>query len=270
MTEEREQEYGRVADSNQVGMTVILFIINWWKHLLIICIAAAVFSAIASYLIKPQYKSTASVFAVKSFSTSKYLTEGPQSIKEDYMDIGDEDDIEKLHLRLKQKGVKVISEVDEDKERKTRTVNGSCIFLNRKGEFSTFGCVLHHLAEREGSHFKDVKPDVCWQLPIRRSFEVREYGEREIHVTVIGEYERLAWGDGGADFNWYCTGNTEAHDGSEPVYLSNRMELIAMMGEAAYEVLSQHCANRLEIIKSFKQNSLPLLAIHPATLAAKK
>ena len=37
-----------------------------------------------------------------------------------------------------------IAEVDEDNERKTRTVDGSCIFLNRKGEFPTFGCVLHH------------------------------------------------------------------------------------------------------------------------------
>jgi len=47
------------------------------------------------------------------------------------------------------------------------------------------------------------------------------------------------------------------------------MELIAMMGEEAYEILKEHCDNRMEILKSFKQRSLPLLAIHPATVAAK-
>jgi hypothetical protein len=178
--------------------------------------------------------------------------------------------------RPKKKGGSLqVSEVGLDKDRKTRMVDASCIFLNRKGYSAPgftgdFGCVLHHLAQKEGVHFVETKPDVCWQLPIRRSFETREFGERDIHITVIGEYERLAWGDGGADFNWYCTGNTEAHNGSEPVYITNRMELIAMMGEEAYEILARHCENRLELIKSFKRNSLPLLAIHPATVAAKK
>jgi hypothetical protein len=167
------------------------------------------------------------------------------------------------------KGRLNISEVDEDNERKTRTVNGSCIFLNRKGEFNTFGCVLHHLAEREGSHFKDVKPDVCWQLPIRRSFELREVGEREYSVTVIGEYERLAWGDGGEDFDWYCTSNTEAHVGKKPVYLSNAEELAALMGQKNYEILKEICDKRMEAINLSKKNSLPLFVIqHPATVAA--
>ena len=162
-----------------------------------------------------------------------------------------------------------ISEVDEDNERKTRTVNGSCIFLNRKGEFSTFGCVLHHLALKEGSHFLDVKPDVCWQLPIRRTFESREIGERELSVTVIGEYERLTWGDGGEDFDWYCTSNSEAHIGKEPVYISNSEELAAMMGAHNYSILKEICDKRMEAIALAKAKSLPLFVIqHPATVAA--
>ncbi len=167
------------------------------------------------------------------------------------------------------KGKFEISEVDEDKERKTRTVNGSCIFLNRKGEFGTFGCVLHHLALKEGSHFLDVKPDVCWQLPIRRSFEVREVGEREYAVTVIGEYERLAWGDGGEDFDWYCSSDSDAHVGKEPVYLSNSAELKALMGENNYAILKEICDKRMEGIALAKAKSLPLFVIqHPATVAA--
>ena len=101
----------------------------------------------------------------------------------------------------KQNGQLRISDLDEDKERKTRTIDDGCIFLNRKGYDApgftgSFGCVLHHLAQKENRHFVDTKPDVCWQLPLRRSFETREIGEREYSITVIGEYERLAWGNG--------------------------------------------------------------------------
>ncbi len=172
-----------------------------------------------------------------------------------------------------------ISEVGLDKDRKTRKIDDSCVFLNRKGHEApgftgSFGCVLHHLAEKEGVHFVETKPDVCWQLPIRRSFEQREFGDQEITVNVIGEYERLAWGDGGDDFDWYCTSNTEAHVGREPVYLSNKVELTALMGEPAYNVLKLHCDNRIEAIaaarKEQKKRELPLFIIHPATLAAGK
>jgi len=170
-----------------------------------------------------------------------------------------------------------VSETGLDGDRKTRMVEDSCIFLNRvgferPGFTGSFGCVLHHLAEKEGVHFVETKPDVCWQLPIRRSFETREFGDQEITVNVIGEYERLAWGDGGADFDWYCTGNTEAHVGTEPVYISNRVELIALMGIPAYNVLAEHCAGRMEAIAltraEQKKRELPLFIIHPASVAA--
>jgi hypothetical protein len=165
-----------------------------------------------------------------------------------------------------------ISDRDEDGEQKTRTVDNSCIFLNRKGYQAegftgNFGCVLHHLAQKEGRHFVDTKPDVCWQLPLRRSFETREVGEREYSVTVIGEYERLAWGDGGDDFDWYCTSNTEAHVGIEPVYKSNKIELIALIGIEAYEILANHCDDRVAAMNEIDRRKLPLFVIqHPASL----
>ena len=162
-----------------------------------------------------------------------------------------------------------IAEVDEDDERKTRTVDGSCIFLNRKGEFPTFGCVLHHFAEQNDLKSLEVKPDVCWQLPIRRSFETREVGERDYSVTVIGEYERLAWGDGGEDFDWYCSSDSDAHVGTQPVYLSNADELKALMGSENYQILKEICDQRMEGIKLAAARSLPLFVIqHPATVAA--
>ncbi len=167
-----------------------------------------------------------------------------------------------------------VSEADEENERKTRTVDGSCIFLNRKGFEAegftgNFGCVLHHLAQKEGTHFVDTKPDVCWQLPLRRSFETREVGEREYSITVIGEYERLAWGDGGNDFDWYCTSNTEAHVGLEPVYISNQTELVALLGQDIYDILAKYCDERVAAVKAFSRRQLPLFVLsHPASIAS--
>jgi hypothetical protein len=106
---------------------------------------------------------------------------------------------------------------------------------------------------------------------MRRSFESREVGERTYSITVLGEYERLAWGDGGEDFDWYCTSNSDAHVGTQPVYLSNRAELVALMGQAAYDILAKLCDARVEGIRAAQARSLPLFVIqHPATLQAQK
>jgi hypothetical protein len=179
--------------------------------------------------------------------------------------------------RPKKPGGKLrIADSDEDDERKTRTVDDACIFLNRKGYEAPgftgdFGCVLHHLALKRDLHFVDTKPDVCWQLPLRRAYETRTIGEREYSIIVIGEYERLAWGDGGEDFDWYCTSNPEAHVGKEPVYISNKAELTKMMGEPAYAILAEHCDRRLDGIREARAKFLPLYVIeHPATVIAAK
>jgi len=182
--------------------------------------------------------------------------------------------------RAKKSGGKLqITEIGLDKDRKTRKVKDSCIFLNRvgyeaPGYTGLFGCALHHLAVREQVHFVDTKPDICWQLPLRRSWETREMGDKEITVVVIGEYERLAWGDGGADFDWYCTSNSEAHVGRVPVYQSNKIELTKMMGEAGYSELEKLCDSRMAAIlatrKAQKRRELPLFVIHPATKAVQE
>ena len=164
------------------------------------------------------------------------------------------------------KGNLKITELGLDRDRKTRMVNDSCIFLNRKGESENFGCVLHHLAIKEGVHFSETKPDICWQLPLRRSYETRDTGDKEISVTVIGEYERKSWGEGGHDFDWYCSDNLEAHTAKVPVYISSKSELIAMMSPAAYEILKMHCDNRMKAMDKVGRKFLPLFAVHPATL----
>ena len=69
-------------------------------------------------------------------------------------------------------------------------------------------------------------------------------------VTTIGEYDRRGWGAGGHDLNWWCTGDTEAHVGAEPVYCSYGPELTELMGKAAYDALVELCEQALGTTRS--------------------
>jgi hypothetical protein len=151
----------------------------------------------------------------------------------------------------------------EDGADKTRVVKGACIFHNDADFPGGYGCALHHLAIREGVSFIETKPEVCWQLPIRRSYERRKVEDgTELLVVVIGEYQRQDWGGGGHDFPWYCSSNTEAHVGEVPVFESGRDELIALLGEPAYEELARLCRARVVLLEEGRS---PLgLAPHPA------
>ena len=128
--------------------------------------------------------------------------------------------------------------------RKTRLVDGACIFLNRPGFSAGTGCALHLLALQQGREPLETKPDVCWQLPLRRQFRTVTAADGSTRTEVsIGEYGRDGWGPGGADLDWYCSANTEAHVAAEPVYLTSAAELVALMGPAGYEVLARLCAD---------------------------
>jgi hypothetical protein len=149
------------------------------------------------------------------------------------------------------------TEKDEEGARKTRVVDGACIFANRPGFEGGEGCALHGLALRTGRHFIETKPDVCWQLPIRRTYDhVKRPDDTEVLVISIAEYDRRGWGPGGHDLDWYCSGNTEAHVGKEPVYVSNSAELTQLMGAKAYDELVVHCDRFLASRTRF--------ALHPA------
>jgi hypothetical protein len=149
-------------------------------------------------------------------------------------------------------------ETDDDGARKTRVRDGACIFLNRPGFAGGAGCALHGYALRNDVHFVQTKPDVCWQLPIRRTYRTVERQDDTSYLEVsIGEYERSGWGPGGHDLDWYCSSNTEAHVGVEPVYVSSEAELVELMGRPAYEELARHCEAHLR--------SRSALTLHPAS-----
>ena len=145
----------------------------------------------------------------------------------------------------REQGVSELDELEGEPARRTRTVDGACVFLNRPGFSGGAGCALHALAERTGRHPLETKPDVCWQLPVRRTQEhVTRPDEVEVRVTTIGEFDRRAWGPGGADLHWWCTGSPDAHVGAEPLYLTYRAELTALLGAPAYAELARLCARR--------------------------
>ena len=49
--------------------------------------------------------------------------------------------------------------------------DGPCVFLNDADFAGGGGCALHAQALRDGVHPLEYKPDVCWQLPVRRDQE---------------------------------------------------------------------------------------------------
>jgi hypothetical protein len=155
-----------------------------------------------------------------------------------------------------------LDELDDEPALRTRRFEGACIFLNRPGFAGGVGCALHTMALRRGMEPLEVKPDVCWQLPIRRT---QDWVDRpdgvQILRTVITEYDRRGWGPGGADLDWYCSGSPDAHVGSKPVWQSYGPELTELIGAPAYAELARHCKRR---------EGLGLIAIHPATVHAER
>lgn len=152
-------------------------------------------------------------------------------------------------------------ERDEDGDRKTKAVEidgqSACVFHNRTDFDRGAGCALHLLALERGQHPLETKPDVCWQLPIRRTFRTASRGDGTEYLEItIGEYDRAGWGPGGHDLDWYCSANTEAHTAAEPVYVTHEAELTALMGPAGYAELTEHCDAHVR--------SRSALAIHPA------
>ena len=67
----------------------------------------------------------------------------------------------------------------EDGATKTKVVDGACIFLNRPGFPSGMGCALHQHAVLQGLPPTSLKPEVCWQLPIRRSYRTVELADAD-------------------------------------------------------------------------------------------
>jgi hypothetical protein len=125
---------------------------------------------------------------------------------------------------------------------RTRLVEDACVFLNRPGFGAGPGCALHQHAMSHGKHFSETKPEVCWQLPLRA---VEREEEDESMTTILTEFGRDGWGEGGEEFCWWCTEAKEAFTGAEPVYTSMESELRLMLGDDVYEQVAKYLDARI-------------------------
>ena len=130
---------------------------------------------------------------------------------------------------------------DRSGTRTTRMVDGACIFLNRPGFSAGPGCALHQVATRRGQLPLELKPDVCWQLPLRREEVVDSAGRV---ISTITQWDRRHWGGGGAEFHWWCTEAPEAFTAAKPVWREMAPELIALVGPATYLKLAAYLETR--------------------------
>jgi hypothetical protein len=131
--------------------------------------------------------------------------------------------------------------VDGKPEWKTVTVKDACIFLNRPDFAAGPGCALHLHALNTGKHFSDFKPEVCWQVPLRRIDDEQDDGTV---VSRLTEFGRDGWGEGGEDFGWWCTEAPEAFTGAKPVYVAMAEELRKMLGKKLYTRVAAYLDTR--------------------------
>jgi hypothetical protein len=113
----------------------------------------------------------------------------------------------------------------------TRVVDGACIFLNRQGFAGGAGCALHLAAVWAGESPIDWKPSVCWQLPIKVDWVMRD---DDVEVATVRGWERRDWGDDGPGMAWCCTEGTDAYVGDRQVVDSLADELTEIIGHTVY------------------------------------
>ena len=124
----------------------------------------------------------------------------------------------------------------------TALVDDACIFLNRVGFEGGPGCALHRAAMERNIPHLELKPDVCWQLPLR---QIDLTDQNSGYVTsMITQWDRKHWGEAGEDFHWWCTDAPEAFVGRVPAYEGLREELRAMTNDTVFAALVSYLDER--------------------------
>ena len=135
---------------------------------------------------------------------------------------------------------------DEDGDRQTRPSRARASSRTGPGSRAARAARCTSWPLKEGREPLETKPDVCWQLPVRRTYDwIDRPDDTRVLQVSIGEYDRRGWGPGGHDLHWWCTSATSAHGAGDPVYVSYRPELTELMGKAGYDRLVELCEERL-------------------------
>jgi hypothetical protein len=127
-----------------------------------------------------------------------------------------------------------------DDRRRTRLVDGACIFLNRPGFPGGAGCALHLAAVDAGESPVDWKPSVCWQLPLRVEWAP---GPGGTEVATVRAWSRADWGPAGRTMAWCCTEGERAYVGDRPAVESRGDERAAVTGRPVYVELRRRLAH---------------------------
>ena len=143
--------------------------------------------------------------------------------------------------QFRAKGRRGTTRVKRNGEIVTRQVQGACIFLNRPDFARGPGCALHVLAMDNDESYIPLKPEVCWQLPLRREDSEPDGGRV---VSTLRQWDRADWGPGGDEFAWWCTEAPEAFAGAEPVWLNMHDELEGLVGPEVMAMLSEFLTAR--------------------------
>lgn len=139
------------------------------------------------------------------------------------------------------KGSLKVIRTNEDGERVSRQAEDACIFLNRPGFATGPGCALHIGALDASERPLDWKPNVCWQLPLRRE----DVEEPSGHViSTVRQWDRSHWGEGGAEFHWWCTESSDAFIGERPVWREMADELVELVGQPIYDLVVAYLTAR--------------------------
>ena len=172
---------------------------------------------------------------------SPELVQGCCSYGAHFTDEKDQRRVERAAKRLtddqwqfKAKGKDGTTRVKKNGEIVTKLVKDACIFLNRPDFHRGAGCALHVMAMDNDESYIPLKPEVCWQLPLRRDDDVQDDGRV---ITRIGQWNRRDWGAGGDEFHWWCTEDPLAFVGKNRVVDSMSEELVAMVGQSVYDQL---------------------------------
>ena len=126
----------------------------------------------------------------------------------------------------------------------TRLVNEACIFLNRPDFPGGAGCALHRAALERGVPHLELKPDVCWQLPLSRDDEVGRGRTCDLRHPAMGP-PRL--GQGGVRVPLVVHRVTRRLRGHAARIEELEQELVAMVGKKIYKRLVAYLAARAQV-----------------------
>lgn len=142
--------------------------------------------------------------------------------------------------------------IERPKQSQVRKVNGMCIFYNQgTSEDGSIGCALHTEAERQGEDWRDWKPNICWQIPLRVDHE----GDYDV-LTAWDRDEHGGWGNGeNPSGGFWCIDDqanyppAKYHENGIPmvnprVYESLENEITRIIGRNAYNALRVECARQ--------------------------